>query len=78
MYSVNFILGKREREALPTRTNDISKSIARWEDDGRFHPPIGRTGKPTTYYANAKIFSRRTERDEKQAVGKLYKGYIGD
>ena len=74
MMSINFILGKREREPIPKRTS--LHHVAHWEGEGVSRPPISPTGHPTTYYANTKIFSRRTERDDNQPVGELYKGVI--
>lgn len=77
MPSINFILGKPERQQIQSSKSN-SRPVAYSEGDGVFRPPVGPTGHPTTYYANAKIFSKRTERDETQVVGKLYKGYIDD
>ena len=70
--SNNFILGKYDRTQHSPQ--DISQNSALWE--GNLQEPIryGATGHPVTYYANARIFSAHTERDEMQAVGKLYKG----
>lgn len=77
MPNVNFILGIPERK--PIRPGDFkTRPVAHGEGDGVFNPPISPTGHPTTYYANAHIFSKRTERDETQAIGKLYKGYVDD
>ena len=70
MLSVNFILGKRERQAISVKST--SRPVAHWEQNAASQPKL------TTYYANAKIFSFHTERDETQAVGKLYKGTVGD
>lgn len=70
MPTVNFILGKRESEVISKR--NPSRPIAHWEGDSTIQTHL------TTYYANAKIFSYRTERDDTQAVGKLYKGTIDD
>lgn len=73
MLSVNLILGIPKRK--PIRQGGFNtRPIAHGEGDGVFKPPISPTGHPTTYYVNARIFSRHTERDEMQPVGKLYKG----
>ncbi|MDO5401058.1 MAG: hypothetical protein Q4F17_08775 [Eubacteriales bacterium] len=70
MLSVNFILGKRERQTIFEKSTP--RPVAHWEQNAVSQPKL------TTYYANAKIFSFHTERDETQAVGKLYKGTVGD
>ncbi len=68
MSYISLLLGKRERETISSvRT---SQPIARWEGD------ISTSDKLVTHWANAKIFSNRTERDETQAVGKLYEGRV--
>lgn len=72
MPTVNFILGKCEREVIKPLIPKCKKSLS--------HSEITPYHKPENvhYYANAKQFSFRTERDETQCVGKLYKGYIDD
>ena len=76
MPTVNFILGRPERQ--PFEKKNYPKPVALWEGEGVTHPPIGPTGHPVTYYANANIFSVRTARDYEQVVGKLYTGIVDD
>lgn len=71
MPSNNFILGKYDRQAYTTK--DVSRSATRWEGDVAPYSAM-----LTTFYTNAHIFSKHTERDETQAVGKLYKGTVDD
>jgi hypothetical protein len=76
MPSVNFILGQPERKSIKEKS--YPKPVALWEGEGVPNPPIGPTGHPVTYYANAQIFSARTSRDYEQTVGRLYRGYVDD
>lgn len=71
MRTVNFILGKWERQPIKPKSVNNRKPLSRWESNSY---------RPTNvhYFANAKQFSFRTERDETQAVGKLYKGYVDE
>lgn len=71
MPSNNFILGKYDRQAYSSK--NVSRSAACWEGD---IAPYG--AMLTTFYTNAHIFSKHTERDETTAVGKLYKGTVDD
>lgn len=70
MYSANFILGRLEREEILSK-EDL-RPVAYWEANISSQPKL------TTFYANTQIFSFYTERDEMQAVGKLYKGIVDD
>ena len=70
MLSINFMLGKRARQ--PISSKSIGRPVSHWEQNAAPQPKL------TTFYANAKIFSFHTERDETQAVGKLYKGSVDD
>lgn len=72
MPSVSFILGKREQEVIKPLIPKCKKSLS-YSEITPYHRLEN-----VHYYANAKQFSFRTERDETQAVGKLYKGYIDD
>lgn len=68
MSYINLILGKKERQrvsSVPSFT-----AVSRWEGDVSTHDKL------VTHWANAKIFSNRTERDETQVVGKLYEGRV--
>lgn len=74
MLSVNFILGKRVREPItPPHSKDKPRvyceinPYAQVAEERKLH-----------YHNSTKIFSFRTDRDDTQAVGKLYKGYIED
>lgn len=71
MLTVNFILGKRERQSIKPRIASELETLSHWE----INPYCP---KNVHYYANAKQFSFKTERDKTQAVGKLYKGYVED
>ena len=70
MPSNNFILGKYDRENYGSK--DISDLAIRWEGD-----EVNLQSK-THYHNDTKQFSNHTERDEKQVVGKLYKGFIDE
>lgn len=70
MSSNNFILGKYDSKSYTTE--NISESATMWEGDGKEIFP------KTHYHNDPKQFSNHTERDEKQVVGKLYKGFIDD
>lgn len=70
MPSNAFILGKYDRRNFGAE--DISKSAEMWEGDGKEELPV------THMYNDPNAFSNHTERDEIQAVGKLYKGFIED
>lgn len=62
--SINFILRKRERQAITPWTEKKDTSYQR--NNSGVGAPL------TTYYANAHIFSSYTKRDETAAVGKFY------
>lgn len=70
MLSVNYMLKKRERQSVSSKST--GRPVSHWEQNTTSQPKL------TTFYANAKIFSFHTERDETQAVGKLYKGSVDD
>ena len=65
----DFILGKYNCREHSSK--DISPSSKIWEGDREFLPK-------THYHNDPKQFSNHTERDEMQAVGKLYKGKPDD
>ncbi len=68
MSYVSLLLGKRARERVsPTPSR---RPVAQWEGN------VLTSERFVTRYADAKIFSSHTERDETQAVGKLYEGRV--
>lgn len=69
MSTIAFILGKYNRREFSSE--DISPSTEMWEGDRKIFPK-------THYHNDPTQFSNHTERDEIQAVGKLYKGKIED
>lgn len=72
MLTVNFILGKRQREEIKPLITESGTPLSRSETTPYRRP------ENVHYYANAKQFSYRTERDNTQAVGKLYTGSVDD
>ena len=68
MSIIDILLGKYDSKSYTSK--DISKSTIRWEGDKKENLP------KTHYHNDPKQFSNHTERDEKQDVGKLYRGFI--
>lgn len=66
MHSVKSILGRSVRQTSSSNLNNHLPS--RRENTQASNSML------TTYFANAKVFSNRSEKDNMQVVGKLYKG----
>lgn len=69
MPSIDSLFGR-----IPCESNDTLTSSSRHKTQNDFissQPPI-------TYYANTKVFSRRSPRRHSQEVGKLYKKVFKD